>query len=154
MTNSHQATTNHLSTLSTMVTGMTKEQVDESAARVVTELGTVQGWQHIANSFDRAQIAIILMVGVRKLEEFEITYPLLEIGKDLWLKYPDHTGVQRRHQIPLHDTRARSPAWTSPKAPDHPDRGRNIRVYHELHHPLRHQELIRNKQFHLHQGYI
>ena len=72
LTNSHQATTNHLSTLSTMVTGMTEEQVDETAARVATELGTVQGWQHIANSFDRAQIAIILAVGVRKIEEFEI----------------------------------------------------------------------------------
>ena len=34
LTNSHQATANHLSTLSTMVTRMTKEQVDEMAARV------------------------------------------------------------------------------------------------------------------------
>ena len=62
LTNSHQATAHHLSTLSTMVTGMTKEQVDEMAARVATELGAVQGWQHIANSFDWAQIAIILAV--------------------------------------------------------------------------------------------
>ena len=38
----------------------------------MTELGTVHGWQHIVNSFDRAQIAIILTVGVRKIEEFEI----------------------------------------------------------------------------------
>ena len=72
LTNSHQATAHHLSTLSTMVTGMTEEQVDETAARVATKLGAVQGWQHIANSFDWAQIAIILAVGVRKLEEFEI----------------------------------------------------------------------------------
>ena len=72
LTNSHQATAHHLSTLSTMVTGMTEEQVDEMAVRVATELGAVQGWQHIANSFDRAQIAIILAMGVRKLEEFEI----------------------------------------------------------------------------------
>ena len=70
--NSHQATTNHLSTLSTMVMGMTKEQVDEMVARVATELGTVQGWQHIVDSFDNAQIAIILTVGIRKIEEFEI----------------------------------------------------------------------------------
>ena len=71
LTNSHQATANHLSTLSTMVTGMTEEQVDEMAARVATKLGAVQGWQHIANSFDQAQIAIILAVGVWKLEEFQ-----------------------------------------------------------------------------------
>ena len=70
--NSHQATANHLSTLSTMVTGMTEEQVDKTAARVATELGAVQGWQHIANSFDWAQIAIILTVGIQKLEEFKI----------------------------------------------------------------------------------
>ena len=63
---------NHLSTLSTMVTGMTEEQVDEMAARVATELGAVQGWQHIVNSFDHAQIAIILTVGVWKIEEFKI----------------------------------------------------------------------------------
>ena len=72
LTDSHQATANHLSTLSTMVTGMTKEKVDEMAARVATKLGAVQGWQHIVNSFDCAQIAIILAVGVRKIEEFEI----------------------------------------------------------------------------------
>ena len=72
LTNSHQATAHHISTLSTMVTGMTEEQVDETAVKVATELGAVQGWQHIANSFDRALIAIILMVGIRKLEEFEI----------------------------------------------------------------------------------
>ena len=72
LTNSHQATANHLSTLSTMVTGMNEEQVDEMAARVVTELGTVQGWQHIVDSFDRAQIALLLAVGVQKVEEFKI----------------------------------------------------------------------------------
>ena len=72
LTNSHQATANHLSTLSTMVTGMTEEQVDKTAARVATELGAVQGWQHIVNSFDHAQIALLLAVGVRKVEEFEI----------------------------------------------------------------------------------
>ena len=70
--NSHQAMANHLSTLSTMVMGMNEEQVDEMAVRVATELGAVQGWQHIVNSFDRAQIAIILAVGILKIEEFEI----------------------------------------------------------------------------------
>ena len=70
--NSHQATANHLSTLSTMVMGMNEEQVDETAARVATKLGTVQGWQHIVNSFDRAQIALLLAVGIRKIEEFGI----------------------------------------------------------------------------------
>ena len=72
LTDSHRATANHLSALSTMVTGMTEEQVGETTASVATELGAVQGWQHITQSFDRAQIALVLAVGVRKVEEFEI----------------------------------------------------------------------------------
>ena len=72
LTDSHRATANHLSALSTMVTGMMEEQVDETTARVATELGAVQGWQHIIQSFDRTQIALVLAVGVRKVEEFEI----------------------------------------------------------------------------------
>ena len=72
LTDSHRATANHLSALSTMVTGMTEEQVGETTASGVTELGAVQGWQHITQSFDRTQIALVLAVGVRKVEEFEI----------------------------------------------------------------------------------
>ena len=68
LTDSHRATANHLSALSTMVTGMTEEQVDQTTASVATELGAVQGWQHITQSFDRAQIALVLPVGVRKVE--------------------------------------------------------------------------------------
>ena len=72
LTDSHRATANHLSALSTMVTGMTEEQVGETTASVATELGAVQGWQHITQSFDRPQITLVLAVGVRKVEEFEI----------------------------------------------------------------------------------
>ena len=72
LTDSHRTTANHLSALSTMVTGMMEEQVGETTASVETELGAVQGWQHITQSFDHAQIALVLAVGVRKVEEFEI----------------------------------------------------------------------------------
>ena len=72
LTNSHQAMANHLSTLSTMVMGMNEEQVDEMAARIATKLGAAQGWQHIVDSFDQAQIALLLMVGIQKIEEFKI----------------------------------------------------------------------------------
>ena len=156
LTNSHQATANHLSTLSTMVTEMNEEQVDETAARV-------QGWQHIVDSFDRAQIALLLAVGVRKVDEFEIlkgkrakddVTPILRLAKIFGSNTRTIQECKRRHQIPLHGTRARTSAWTSPKAPNHPDRGGNISVYHEHHHPLRHWKLIRNKQFHSHWGYL
>ena len=72
LTDSHRATANHLTALSTMVTGMMEEQVGKTTASVATELGAVQGWQHITLSFDRAQIALVLAVGVRKVEEFKI----------------------------------------------------------------------------------
>ena len=72
LTDSHRATANHLSALSTMVTGMMEEQVGETTASVATELGVVQGWQHITQSFDHAAIALVLAVGVQKVEEFEI----------------------------------------------------------------------------------
>ena len=72
LTDSHRAMANHLSALSTMVTRMTEEQVGKTTASVATQLGAVQGWQHITQSFDRAQIALVLVVGIRKVEEFEI----------------------------------------------------------------------------------
>ena len=107
LTNSHQATANHLSTLSTMVMGMNEEQVDETAARVATKLGAVQGWQHIVNSFDRAQIAIILTVGIWKIEEFKIlkgkrakddVTPFLRLtkifGSNTWTKQECNMGIK------------------------------------------------------------
>ena len=144
-----------------MVMGMNKEQVDEMAARVATELGAVQGWQHIVDSFDWAQIAILLAVGVRKIEEFEIlkgkrakddVTPFLRLvkifGSNIRTIQECNLGIKYRYTA-----QERGPQrWTSPKASNHPDRGGNIRVYHEHHHPLRHQQLIRNKQFRPHQG--
>ena len=110
LTNSHQATVNHLSTLSTMVTGMTEEQADEMAARVATKLGLVQGWQHIVDSFDRAQIAIILAVGIQKIEEFKIlkgkrakddVMPFLRLakifGSNTWIIQECNVGVKYRY---------------------------------------------------------
>ena len=85
LTDSHQATANHLSALSTMVTGMMEEQVDQTTASVATELGAVQGWQHITQSFDRAQIALVLAVGVRKVEEFDWTGYYAHFDFDLYL---------------------------------------------------------------------
>ena len=82
-----------------MVTGMTEEQVGETTASVATELGAVQGWQHITQSFDRTQIALVLAVGVRKVEEFEIlkgkrakndVTPFLRLAKIFGSNTPHH----------------------------------------------------------------
>ena len=69
---SHQATAAHLGTLSTMVTGMSEDTVGNTTSRVASDMGTVKGWHHVLGSFDRAQIALVLAVGVRRVEEFEI----------------------------------------------------------------------------------
>ena len=76
---SHQQTATHLGTLSTMVTGMSEDTVGDVASRVASDMGAVKGWHHILGSFDRAQIALVLAVGVRCVEEFEIL-------KGLWPK--------------------------------------------------------------------
>ena len=69
---SHQQTATHLGTLSTMVTGMSEDTVGDVASRVASDMGAVKGWHHILDSFDRSQIALVLAVGVRRVEEFEI----------------------------------------------------------------------------------
>ena len=69
---SHQETATHLGTLSTMVTGMSEETVDNTAAQVANDMGAINSWHNMIGSFDRAQIALVLAVGVRRMEEFEI----------------------------------------------------------------------------------
>ena len=69
---SHQQTATHLGTLSTMVTGMSEDTVGDVASQVASDMGAVKGWHHILGSFDRSQIALVLAVGVRCVEEFEI----------------------------------------------------------------------------------
>ena len=69
---SHQQTATHLGTLSTMVTGMSEDTVGNVASQVASDMGAVKGWHHILGSFDRSQIALVLAVGVRRVEEFEI----------------------------------------------------------------------------------
>ena len=137
LTDSHRATANHLSALSTMVTGMTEEQVDQTTASVATELGAVQGWQHITQSFDRTQIALVLAVGVQKVEEFEIlkgkrakndVTPFLRLAKifgsntrtiqecNAGIKYrytPQERGPQREPPRRLQTTLVEEPATES-----------------------------------------
>ena len=69
---SHQQTATHLGMLSTMVTGMSEDTVGDVASQVASDMGAVKGWHHVLGSFDRAQIALVLAVGVRRVEEFEI----------------------------------------------------------------------------------
>ena len=69
---SHQETATHLGTLSTMVTGMNEDTVDNTATWVANDMGAIKGWHHVIGTFDRAQVALVLAVGIRRVEEFEI----------------------------------------------------------------------------------
>ena len=69
---SHQQTATHLGMLSTMVTGMSEDTVGDVASQVASDMGAVKGWHHVLGSFDRSQIALVLAMGVRRVEEFEI----------------------------------------------------------------------------------
>ena len=69
---SHQQTATHLGTLSTMVTGMSEDTVGDVASKVASDMGAIRGLHHITGTMDRSQIALVLAVGVRRLEEFEI----------------------------------------------------------------------------------
>ena len=50
---------------------MTVEQVDQAAVAVVTEMGHIKGLNEITQAFDKAEIGLILAVGVRKLHEYQ-----------------------------------------------------------------------------------
>ena len=138
LTDSHRATANHLSALSTMVTGMTEKQVDETTASVATELGAVQGWQHITQSFDCAQIALVLAVGVRKVEEFEILKgkraknditPLLRLAKIFGSNTRTIQECNAGIKYKIHTARARPSAGATPKTPNYVSRGASDRVH-------------------------
>ena len=55
-----------------MVTGMSEDTIGDTASRVVSDMGAVKGWHHVLGSFDRSQLVLVLAVGVRRMEEFEI----------------------------------------------------------------------------------
>ena len=55
-----------------MVTGMSEDTVGDTASRVASDMGAVKGWHHVLGSLDWSQIALVLVVGMRRLEEFEI----------------------------------------------------------------------------------
>ena len=50
---------------------MTTDQVSQAAATMVTEVGHVQGLQEITKAFNKAEVGLILAMGVRKLREYQ-----------------------------------------------------------------------------------
>ena len=50
---------------------MSVEQVEEAAVRVASETGHVRGLEEITGVFDKGEVALILVCGVRKYQEYQ-----------------------------------------------------------------------------------
>ena len=54
------------------VQNMTFEQVDDTAAAVSSEIANIRGISFVTEVFDQEEIALILAVGVRRLQEWQV----------------------------------------------------------------------------------
>ena len=67
----HQRMAASLDTLASRVEDMSVEQVDKAAVRVASETGHVRGLEEITGIFDKGEVALILVCGVRKYQEYQ-----------------------------------------------------------------------------------
>ena len=68
---SHQKLAESVDALAAQVEDMSVEQVEEAAIMITSELGHVQGLSEITKGFDKAEIGLILAMGVRKVHEYQ-----------------------------------------------------------------------------------
>ena len=68
---SQQKTAEAIDALAARVGEMTTDQASQAAATVVTEIGHIQGLHEITQVFDKAEVGLILAMGVRKLHEYQ-----------------------------------------------------------------------------------
>ena len=67
----HQRMVASLDALASRVEDMSVEQVEEVAVRVASETGHVRGLEEITGVFDKGEVALILVCGVRKCQEYQ-----------------------------------------------------------------------------------
>ena len=67
----HQRMAASLDALASRVQDMSVEQVEEAAVRVVSESGHMRGLTEITNVFDKSEVALILVCGVRRYQEYQ-----------------------------------------------------------------------------------
>ena len=68
---SQQKAAEAIDTLAARVGEMTTDQVSQAAATVIAEVGHVRGLHEITQVFDKAEVGLILAMGVRKLHEYQ-----------------------------------------------------------------------------------
>ena len=67
----HQRMAASLDALASRVEDMSVEQVEEAAVRVVLESGHVRGLEEITGVFTKSEVALILVCGVRRYQEYQ-----------------------------------------------------------------------------------
>ena len=67
----HQRMAASLDALASRVEDMLVEQVEEAAVRVVSECGHMRGLAEITGVFDKSEVALILVCGVRRYQEYQ-----------------------------------------------------------------------------------
>ena len=68
----HQRMAASLDVLASRVEDMSVEQVEETAVRVASETGHVRGLEEITGVFDKGEVALILVCGVHKYQEYQV----------------------------------------------------------------------------------
>ena len=71
ITAQHQRMAASLDALASRVKDMSVEQVEEAAVRVVSESGHVQGLEEITGVFNKSEVALILVCGVCRYQEYQ-----------------------------------------------------------------------------------
>ena len=67
----HQRMAASLDALASRVKDMSVEQVEEAAVRVVSESGHIRGLEEITRVFNKSEVALILVCGVRRYQEYQ-----------------------------------------------------------------------------------
>ena len=67
----HQQMAASLDALASRVKDMSVEQVEETAVRVISESGHVQGLEEITRVFDKSEVVLILACGVCRYQEYQ-----------------------------------------------------------------------------------
>ena len=67
----HQHMAASIDTLAARVEDMSVEQVEEAAVRVTSEVSHIRGMEEITGVFNKSEVALILVCGVRKYQEYQ-----------------------------------------------------------------------------------
>ena len=115
----HQRMAASLDALASRVEDMSVEQVEEVAVRVVSESGHVRGLEEITGVFDKSEVALILVCGVHRYQEYQALKGKRE-DKDIisYRQLQKKFGTNKRTQMGvIQGYKYRYPGGVSTKVP-------------------------------------